>query len=224
MFVRIKRAWDPKGILNPGKIVDALPIDQDLRIDPSTPVGNYKTKSDFSEQGGILAAVEKCNGSGDCRKLDISGGGMCPSYRATHNEKDSTRARANALREMLRDGKRKNSFNRQELKEVMDLCISCKACTNECPSNVDMSLLKAESYHQFYKSNKVPLRERLVAKTAQLNKMAIRFSSLSNLLLGSRTVKRKLGFSLKRNLPRLNKTSLRKAVKEEAIQSNKASG
>ncbi len=97
---------------------------------------------DFSDSEGILKAAEKCNGSGDCRKTAHAQGGMCPSYHATKNEKDTTRGRANALREFLTTGKGANKFNQKELKEVFDLCLSCKACASECPSNVDVAALK----------------------------------------------------------------------------------
>src|SRR5690606_24909383 len=128
-----------------------------------------KTVFDFSSTGGILRAAEKCNGSGDCRKLPVSGGTMCPSYMATRNEKDSTRGRANTLREFLTNSTHENRFNHTEIKEVMDLCISCKGCTSECPSNVDMSTLKAEFLHQYQKANGIPLRSKAFAYINSLN-------------------------------------------------------
>ena len=100
-----------------------------------------------------MKLAEKCNGSGDCRKPVSAGGAMCPSYRATKDEKDTTRARANTLREFLTNSKKSNKFNHQELKEVFDLCLSCKACASECPSNVDVAALKSEFLYQYQEEN-----------------------------------------------------------------------
>ncbi|WP_435412736.1 FAD-binding and (Fe-S)-binding domain-containing protein, partial [Psychroserpens mesophilus] len=133
---RIKSTFDPNNILNPGKIVDAFPMDKSLRYEPDRQEPEIETLLDFSSSLGILREAEKCNGSGDCRKLPEFGGTMCPSYRATRNEKDTTRARANALREFLTQSDKPNKFNHKELKDVFDLCLSCKACASECPSSV----------------------------------------------------------------------------------------
>ena len=111
------------------------------------------TLLNFDDTGGILRLAEKCNGSGDCRTSVNSGGTMCPSYRATKDEKDTTRGRANTLREILTTSNKVNKFNHTELKEVFDLCISCKGCKSECPSNVDVASLKAEFEYQYQKSN-----------------------------------------------------------------------
>ena len=137
---RIKSVFDPENIFNPGKIVDAFPMDQSLRYEADRKEPEIDTLLDFSSSQGILRETEKCNGSGDCRKLPEFGGTMCPSYRATRNEKDTTRARANALREFLTTSDKPNKFNHKELKEVFDLCLSCKACASECPSSVDVAL------------------------------------------------------------------------------------
>ncbi|MCH8546866.1 MAG: 4Fe-4S dicluster domain-containing protein, partial [Cryomorphaceae bacterium] len=134
------------------------PMDTQLREDPEQPQANIDTYFDYGS-GGFMSATEKCNGSGDCRKLPESGGTMCPSYQATKDEKHSTRARANALRSFIGENARSNRFNHPELKEVLDLCLSCKGCTRECPSNVDMAGMKAEWQYQYYKSNRRPLRD-----------------------------------------------------------------
>ncbi|MCB0445273.1 MAG: FAD-binding oxidoreductase, partial [Gelidibacter sp.] len=146
---RIKSAFDSDNIFNPGKIVDAFPMDQSLRYKPNRIEPQIETLLDFSASLGILREAEKCNGSGDCRKLPEFGGTMCPSYRATRNEKDTTRARANALREFLTNSNKPNKFNYKELKDVFDLCLSCKACASECPSSVDVASLKAEFQYQY---------------------------------------------------------------------------
>ena len=163
LFCNIKHTWDPNNIFNPGKIVDAAPMNTSLRYKAEQKEIEIKTVLNFSKEGGILRAAEKCNGSGDCRKLPVSGGTMCPSYQATRNEKDTTRGRANTLREFLTTNKKENPFDHPEIKEVMDLCLSCKGCTSECPSNVDMSSLKAEFLHQYYQTNGIPLRAKAFA-------------------------------------------------------------
>ena len=119
-------------------------MDTSLRYETGVKTKEYKTVLDFSKNLGMLRATELCNGSGDCRKSELSGGTMCPSYMATRNEKDTTRARANILREFLSRSEKSNPFQHEEIEEVMDLCLSCKRCKSECPSNVDMAKLKTE--------------------------------------------------------------------------------
>ncbi len=138
LLKRIKTAFDPNNILNPGKIVNAFKMDESLRYEVGRTEPEVKTIMDFSDYKGILRLAENCNGSGDCRKTADAAGAMCPSYHATKDEKDTTRARANVLREVLTNNRAVNKFNSKELKEVFDLCISCKACASECPSNVDI--------------------------------------------------------------------------------------
>lgn len=218
LFRRIKQTWDPQGIFNPGKIVDALPMNTSLRYEPDAPVPEFKTMLDFSADGGILRLAEKCNGSGDCRKLPLSGGTMCPSYQATRNEKDTTRARANTLREFLTKNTQPNPFDHQEIKEVLDLCLSCKGCTSECPSNVDMASLKAEFLHQYYKSHGVPLRSKAFANINKLNNFGSLFPGLTNFFLRSSLfgsmLKKGLGVAPERSLPTLQKTTLRQWYKK----------
>lgn len=204
---RIKEVFDPKNILNPGKITNPLAMDANLRYKPERKEPEIDTLMDFTDNQGILRFTEKCNGSGDCRKT--TGGTMCPSYRATKNEKDTTRGRANALRDFLTQSEKKNQFNHKELKEVFDLCLSCKACASECPSNVDISTLKAEFLFQYHKENGIPMRSRLFAHSAQLNKLATITPKLSNLLLNSSFAKKIIGIAPERNLPQLQSTTLR---------------
>lgn len=214
---RIKRTWDPQNIFNPGKIVDPAPMDTSLRYEPGTTTRAFETIFDFSDTQGILRTAEKCNGSGDCRKLDFSGGTMCPSYRATRNEKDTTRARANALREFLTHSDKENPFDHEELYEVLDLCLSCKACVSECPSGVDMATLKAEFLHQYYRSNGIPLRNRAFANIAGLNALASAFPNISNFFLsgkGAFFTKKVLGIAPLRSLPPLHRITLRKWYKK----------
>lgn len=207
----IKKTWDPHGIFNPGKIVDAPPMNTSLRYEPGQQDKRFDTVLEFND--GILRAAEKCNGSGDCRRLDFAGGTMCPSYRATRDEKDSTRARANALREFLTRSDKPNPFDQQELYEVMDLCLSCKGCTSECPSNVDVSSMKAEFLHQYYKSHGVPFRAKVFANIAQINQSGSKIAGLANFFMRNgvtgRLLKSALGVAPQRSLPLLHATTLR---------------
>jgi len=211
---RIKSTFDPKNILNPGKIVDALSMDKNLRYEVNRNEPEIETVLDFSDSKGILREAEKCNGSGDCRKLPEFGGTMCPSYRATRNEKDTTRARANALREFLTHSNKKNRFDHQELKEVFDLCLSCKACASECPSSVDVAALKAEFQHQYHKENGISLRTKLFAYNNQLNEFGSKLPRLTNFIFSngftSSILKKSLGIAQERSLPSISSKSLNK--------------
>ena len=205
---RIKSTFDPNHILNPGKIIDSFSMDTDLRYIPERKEPAITTFLDFSDNQGILRLTEKCNGSGDCRKSAEAGGTMCPSYRATRDEKNTTRARANALREFLTNSDHTNKFNHQELYEAFDLCLNCKGCTSECPSNVDVSVLKAEFLHQYYKSNSPSLRTKLFAYNEKYNQLGSIVPGITNYLLNKNFVKNILGISKNRELPKINKETL----------------
>ncbi len=208
----VKNTFDPKNIFNPGKIVDAPPMDTSLRYIPERKEPDVKTLMDFEDSEGILRLAEKCNGSGDCRKSVEAGGTMCPSYRATKNEKDTTRARANSLREFLTNSDKQNKFDHQELKEVFDLCISCKGCKSECPSGVDVAALKAEFQYQYQKANGKSMRSKAFANNAQMNRMASMVPGLANFLftnkITSGIAKKVMGVAPQRSLPKLSKQSL----------------
>ncbi|PSQ98255.1 MAG: FAD-binding oxidoreductase [Bacteroidetes bacterium QS_9_68_14] len=156
---RLKQIFDPEGLLNPGVIVDPPPMEEELRMGPSYDTSPPQTELDFSEDGGFTGAVELCNGNGACRKT--GSGTMCPSYRATREEEHSTRGRANALRMALSGDLPEGAFTGERMKEVMDLCIQCKACKTECPSNVDMGKLKKEWLAKVHDEEGLPLRDRL---------------------------------------------------------------
>jgi ferredoxin len=142
-------------------------MDTSLRILPGEPPPRHETLFRFADTGGVLRAAEKCTGVGQCRKSHLAGGTMCPSYMATRDETHTTRARANVLRQTLAGTPADaNPWRRPELAEVMDLCLSCKACKSECPSNVDMARLKAEWQQHWHDAHGVPLRARLVADSA----------------------------------------------------------
>ncbi len=218
LLKRIKTAFDADNIFNPGKIVDAYAMDESLRYVPNRTEPEIETLMDFSKSQGILREAEKCNGSGDCRKLPEFGGTMCPSYRATKNEKDTTRARANALREFLTHSNQKNKFNHNELKEVFDLCLSCKACASECPSSVDVASLKAEFQYQYQKENGVSLRTKVFAYNNKLNGFASRAPKLTNFVFSNRytasLLKKIFGMAKERNLPLISSKSLNQYYKD----------
>ena len=206
----IKYAFDPHNIFNPGKIVDAYRMDEDLRYEIDRTEPEIETLLDFSASEGILREAEKCNGSGDCRKLPEFGGTMCPSYRATRDEKDTTRARANALREFLTHSDQANRFNHEELKQVFDLCLSCKACASECPSSVDVAALKAEFQYQYQEANGYTFKDRFFANATKYNKIASRapkfYNSLFNHKITSTLIKNILGIHRDRSLPQVSKS------------------
>lgn len=209
LLKRIKSTWDSSSLFNPGKIVDAVPMDKALRYEADQPISKLETLYNFESTGGILNTVEKCNGSGDCRKLSFAGGTMCPSYRATLDEIDSTRGRANVLREFLTQNTKENPFDHLEIKEAMDLCVSCKACKSECPSNVDMASLKAEFLYQYQKTNPISLRSKLIAHNARINAVTHKFAGIYN-FIGTRSwFKSLIGVHSKRLLPNLKSKTLR---------------
>ncbi|MFM7107801.1 MAG: FAD-binding and (Fe-S)-binding domain-containing protein [Planctomycetaceae bacterium] len=212
LFERVKRAFDPRGILNPGKIVAAPPMDTSLRIVPGEPEPRRETLFRFADAGGVLRAAEKCTGVGQCRTSHLVGGTMCPSYMATRDERHTTRARANVLRQALADPALADPWTRPELAEVMDLCLSCKACKSECPSNVDMARLKAEWEQHRQDREGISLRTRLVAGTAAMLRRFSHVPWLWNLAVStpgiSTLLKRAAGFAPRRSLPRLPQTRL----------------
>jgi hypothetical protein len=221
LLKRLKLAFDPNSVLNMGKIVNALKMDENLRFEPGRVEPEIQTIQDFSDSLGVLRAAEKCNGSGDCRKLPSAGGTLCPSYRATRNEKDTTRARANALRDYLTNSEKTNKFDHEELYQVFDLCVSCKACASECPSNVDIASLKAEFLYQYQKTNGYSLRSRIFANNAKLNHLGSGFPSFTNWVSNLPLVKKMMGIALKREIPHLAKMTFKdwyRSQSESVIQ------
>jgi len=215
---QVKQLFDPDNIFNPGKIVDTPPMDTNLRYIPGQHTPEFDTLFDFEKQKGILRAAELCNGSGDCRKTFISGGTMCPSYMATKNEKETTRARANIMREILTNSTRANRFDSEEIKDVMDLCLSCKGCKSECPSNVDLAKLKAEFQYQYYQSNGVPLRTRMIGNFGKMSGLASlmpwAYNFVFNTPVLSKMAKGVIGFADKRSMPPLYNTTVKRWYKK----------
>jgi FAD/FMN-containing dehydrogenase/Fe-S oxidoreductase len=210
----IKSAWDPEGIFNPGKITDPVPMDKSLRYSPGQVTIEPHTIFSFEESGGFLRMAEKCNGSGDCRKSALMGGTMCPSFMASRDENTTTRARANMLRELLGTSEKKNPFSQKELYSVLDLCLSCKGCKSECPSNVDMAKMKAEFLQHYYDSNGIPLRTKAIAYITSLQRIGSFLPAAYNFIISDRffsgALKKILGFANNRSIPRLQNLTFKR--------------
>ena len=217
LLKEVKHTWDPLNIFNPNKIVDTPPMDTMLRYTPGQQTPAFKTIFRFYNQN-ILQHAEQCNGSGDCRKTELSGGTMCPSFMATRNEKDTSRARANILREFLTNSKKLNRFDHKEIYEVMELCLSCKGCKSECPSNVDVAKLKAEFLQHYYDANGVPFRSKLIANFSRSARLGAIAPGMYNFFIKNRVtgtlIKKLSGFATKRSMPTMYKTTLRSWYKK----------
>ena len=215
-FQDLKKSFDPKNLMNPGKIIDTPPMDENLRFGTTYKTENTETFLSFEKEGGFAQAIEMCNGQAACKK--IGSGYMCPSFMATRNEVDSTRGRANALRAALSGKLPIQQLNSKKLFDVLDLCLECKTCRSECPSGVDMAKLKYEFLHQYYKNNKIPLRAKLTGNIAILNKFGSYFPKIFNLINSFYLFKLATDIFLKidrrRNLPKLAPKSFDKIFKE----------
>jgi FAD/FMN-containing dehydrogenase/Fe-S oxidoreductase len=203
-FAEVKRLFDPEGSLNPGVIVAPPPMDRQLRIGPGRRRLPINTSLDFSDQGSFAAAVELCNGSGLCRKK--TGGTMCPSYMVTLDEHDTTRARANMLRSVIDGTLPPEELTGERMKEVMDLCVGCKACKTECPSQVDVASMKTEVLSQMGKRNGFSLRQKAAGHVRRQLALAALFPALYNAAAGTRLARRAAalaGIDPRRSLPRV---------------------
>ncbi len=188
-FLDLKGVMDPQNILNPGKVVNAPDPTQHLRWGTGYKMRQVATKLDFSGEGGFDRAIEMCNGAGACRKRMT--GTMCPSYHATMDEEHSTRGRANALRAALSGALPAEEFTSQRMHDVLDLCLSCKACKTECPSNVDMAKIKHEWLYHYYNERGVPLKAKAFGHIERIYRLASKAPRLFN-LAGSLALVRRL--------------------------------
>ncbi|HWR74401.1 MAG TPA: FAD-linked oxidase C-terminal domain-containing protein, partial [Bacteroidales bacterium] len=209
LLKELKKTWDPYNVFNPGKITDTPPITDNLRYSSGIRTSIPGLVFGFPEEKGLLYAVEKCSGSGDCRKSAAMGGTMCPTFMATGDEDKSTRARANILREFLTRPDNENRFDHEEIYRVMDLCLSCKACKSECPSNVDLAKFKAEFLQHYYDIHGVPFRAWLVGWLPGLYVPGMMMRPVTNLITSTSLFKRMIGFSVKRSVPALSPFTLR---------------
>lgn len=210
----VKHLWDPHNTFNPGKIVNTPPMNESLRSEADRVIPQPNTTFDFSNDGGLLALAEKCSGSGDCRKTEISGGTMCPSYMATRRERDTTRGRANILRHFYTSQEKPSDHDYEAVKDVLDLCLSCKACKAECPSSVDMTRMKAEFMNSFNNDYGASTRTLLVGNFTKLMSLASIAPWLYNAIYTSpalrRAANRAVGFHPDRTMPELANVTLRK--------------
>ncbi len=236
---QVKQCWDPEGMFNLHKIVDTLPMDSMLRFDIDQQydiekrLGSDKTyfnwKAAFdeckapgatgakSQMNALMCSIEQCNGAGDCRKSNLIGGTLCPAYKVSGDELKTTRARANVLREVLTRG-----GDYQQVKEELDSCLACKGCKSECPSNVDMTRLRAEVLQHYYDEYGTPFRSFMVARMAQIEQLGAMIRPLYNFFaswsLSSTIIKNIVSFSTERQIPTLSRYSMRKLVaKEQAL-------
>jgi len=220
LIKRIKRAWDPENIFNPGKIVDTPKMNTSLRYEPGQIDKEINTYFDFSKDLGILRAAEKCNGTAACRKTEVVGGTMCPSYMASRDEDKTTRARANILREYLTHSDKKNPFDHKEIYQVMDMCLSCKGCKSECPSSVDVAKLKAEFLQHYYDEHGASLRSKMIANITSLNKLGSYFPWAYNFFITNKFLSGlfadSVGFAKNRKFPELSNFTLDKWHKKNS--------
>ena len=241
---QVKQCWDPDGLFNRHKIVDTLPMDSMLRFENNQQyvveeiIGtdntyfNWKAAFDEctapgatgakSQTHALMCSIEQCNGAGDCRKSNLIGGTMCPAFKASGDELNTTRARANVLRELLTRGELLDShssffiLHSSLIKSVLDSCLACKGCRGECPSNVDMTRLRAELLQHYYDQHGTPLRSWMVARTALMEAIAQHVRPLYNFMVTwkptSLIIKKTMGFAQERELPKLRKFKCRKQV------------
>src|SRR5262245_42093723 len=220
-FQDVKLAFDPQGRMNPGKIVNAPSMTENLRYGEKYSTIFLNTHYDFSREGGFATAVELCNGAGVCRKQNE--GTMCPSYMVTLDDKHSTRGRANLMREILSGKLPAEEFTGQALHDALDLCLECKGCKAECPSNVDMAKLKYEFLAHYNEANGTPLRSQVFARIHSLTKMATVWPGLANSLMARPMVRkaldRYLGVDARRKLPPIAKQTFEAWFRKQALPS-----
>lgn len=210
LYRQVKQAFDPRNLLNPGNVVDAAPMTENLRFGADYHVPTAPEHVDFSSDQGFSRAIEMCNGAGICRKT--TGGTMCPSYMVTREEEHSTRGRANLLRAALSGSLPHEDLTDRRMYEAMDLCIECKACKSECPSSVDMTKIKFEFLSRYYDKNRVPLRTRMMAAMPRMARWSSGWlAPLANTILSTGWVRalmqRWLGISSQRQLPQFAEVS-----------------
>jgi len=210
-FKEVKALFDPNNLFNPGKIVDGPSMDDRslFRFKPGYKVKLDNTKLDWSEWGGFGGAIEMCNNNGACRKL--TGAVMCPSYRVTRDEKDSTRGRANTLRLAISGQLGKDALASDDMAETMKLCVGCKGCKRECPTGVDMAKMKTEFLYHYNKHHGLSWHDKIVAYLPRYAPLVSKFSSMANLRNRSALLRRVgekyFSFSAQRNLPEWSKKS-----------------
>jgi FAD/FMN-containing dehydrogenase/Fe-S oxidoreductase len=220
-FRTVKRAFDPDGLFNPGKIVGSPPVTSNLRYGAGYSTPDPMTFFDYAEHGGMGRGVEMCSGLGACRKtLD---GTMCPSYMATREEKHSTRGRANTLRLAMAGTMGGAGLSDADVHDVLDLCLECRACRAECPVGVDVARFKSEFLAGYWQRNGMPLKTRLIGNVRTLSEWGSRFAPVANALVGSalgRTInERFLGIDRRRTPPKFVSESFVQRFARNSAQS-----
>lgn len=226
MMREVKKCWDLDGVFNMNKIVDApgmdewlrFNVDQSYKIVSQIPANktyfNWRAAFDechtegvsgvTSQTHALMCSIEQCNGAGDCRKSNLIGGTMCPAFKESKDELKTTRARANVLRECLTNGE---GFDSPEIKEILDSCLACKGCRSECPSNVDMTRIRAEVLQQIYDRKGTPLRSFAVARMAWVEKKGAYIAPIYNFVAGwkisSMAIKKIIKFAPERSIPKI---------------------
>lgn len=235
LMCEVKRTWDPDGVFNMNKIVNTPGMDEWLRfnvgqkyaIEDTTTYFNWRASFDEchvegasgvrSQAHALMCSIEQCNGAGECRKSNLIGGTMCPAFKVSRDELKVTRARANILRECLTNG---SGFESPEIKEILDSCLACKGCRSECPSNVDMTRIRAEIIQQIYDRKGMPLRSFAVARMAMVERMGHWVMPIYNLMaswkFSSNIIKHIIKFSTERDIPTLSRKTMRTLVKIES--------
>jgi FAD/FMN-containing dehydrogenase/Fe-S oxidoreductase len=212
---QVKAVWDKNHLFNPGKIVASPPMDKHLRNEyPNLSLSEW---FDYSKTIGFYRAVERCNGSGDCRKNTESGGVMCPSFQATQDEKNTPRGRANVIREyMLKDNGRLSKASYRKVLDALSSCLACKSCKSECPSSIDITKLRAELLQDYYTRFGFNIRSFLIANIDKLNHWASLVPNLYNALIANGILtplaKRMMGFAEEREIPKLSPYTLRRWI------------
>jgi FAD/FMN-containing dehydrogenase/Fe-S oxidoreductase len=212
----IKNLFDPTYLLNPKKIIGGEFNEKDLKLHPGKITKEFETFQDFSKEGGLPLSAEMCNGNGQCRKKE---GVMCPSFQATRQEKDTTRARAETLRELIHSEAQEDDLSSETLHEVLDLCLSCKGCLKECPSSIDMAKIKQEALYQYQKKNGRNLRDFLFTSIGKTP-----FPRVMNALIETKLIRGllfQIGITKKRPLPKLAEKSFSDWVKKQSPQEGK---
>ncbi|WP_075591579.1 FAD-binding and (Fe-S)-binding domain-containing protein [Labilibacter marinus] len=213
LILRVKKVFDPEGLLNPEKIVNTPQMNTSLRYRQANPLKKINTVYSWRDTEGIVRATEKCSGSGDCLKSEVIGGTMCPSYMATKDEKHTTRGRANILREYFTGTLDSDNLYLEDINEALSLCLSCKACKSECPSGVDVAKLKGEFLQHYYSQKGVPPKAMMIAYMPAINKLFSVFPWLYNGLTHAPWIKRivpkMMGFNASRSIPKMNNISLK---------------
>ncbi len=205
---QLKQCWDPDGVFNMNKIVDAPPMDQSLRYDVD--------QQYLCNDNDLMCLIEQCNGAGDCRKSNVIGGTMCPAFKVSHDELMTTRARANVLREVLTRGTGSDKADTEALKQMLYSCLACKGCKGECPSNVDMTHIRAQVLQRLYDQHGTPFRSWMVARMAAIERFGHFVRPLYNLFAtwqpSATLIKKIVSFAPERSIPNLSKRTMRQQI------------